>query len=117
MANYEEDPPGSGLYRLVSSGGSSGGSGGYTPGTGMKIRVRRGLASEWNEKNPILAFGEPGYDVTNNVFKMGDGIHNWQDLPLLNYLGGGFTKLTQAEWDALPPEDRDENLMYVIVQG
>lgn len=96
---------------------NSGNSDGYTPGSGLKIKFRRGTGAEWNTANPILAFGEPGFDVTNNVMKMGDGIHNWKDLPLLNFLGGGFTRLTQTEWEALSPEDRDENLMYVIVEG
>lgn len=84
---------------------------------GTVIRFRRGTAQEWSEKNPILRFGEPGFDVTNNIFKIGDGVHNWKNLPVLNFLGGGFTKMTQEEYDALSPEERDENLMYIIVNG
>lgn len=44
------------------------------------IKIRRGTEQEWNSVNPILDNGEPGYDTTNNVLKIGDGIKNWKEL-------------------------------------
>jgi hypothetical protein len=41
------------------------------------ITFRKGIASEWISANPVLASGEPGYDLTNSVLKIGDGVSNW----------------------------------------
>lgn len=43
------------------------------------IQIRRGLSTEWESINPILATGEPGFDTTNNILKIGDGINTWAD--------------------------------------
>lgn len=50
-----------------------------------KITYRRGSSSEWSSVNPILANGEPGWDITNGILKIGDGITHWNDLSPLNY--------------------------------
>jgi len=44
------------------------------------ITFRKGVATEWSSQNPTLASGEPGYDGTNNVLKIGDGDTAWNDL-------------------------------------
>jgi len=44
------------------------------------IKLRNGTVTAWNEANPILASGEPGYDSTNNILKIGDGSTNWNSL-------------------------------------
>jgi hypothetical protein len=44
------------------------------------IIFRKGSAAQWTSSNPILASGEPGFDLTNSVFKIGDGVSNWQSL-------------------------------------
>jgi hypothetical protein len=56
-----------------------------------RIKLRRDTAANWNTRNPVLAFGEPGYDTTNNKIKVGDGVTAWQDLDYLtdNTGGGG----------------------------
>ena len=41
------------------------------------ITFRKGIASQWTSVNPVLASGEPGYDLTNGVLKIGDGVSNW----------------------------------------
>lgn len=41
------------------------------------ITFRKGIASEWISVNPVLASGEPGYDLTNSILKIGDGVSNW----------------------------------------
>ncbi len=35
---------------------------------------------EWEMENPILNVGQFGYDTTNKITKIGDGITNWNDL-------------------------------------
>jgi hypothetical protein len=44
------------------------------------IQFRKGTSSQWNTVNPVLASGEPGYDLTNGVLKIGDGVSNWGSL-------------------------------------
>jgi hypothetical protein len=44
------------------------------------IQLRKGSATEWSSQNPVLSSGEPGYDITNNLLKIGDGINTWADL-------------------------------------
>lgn len=51
-----------------------------------QIRIRQGTAAQWASSNPVLADGEPGYDTTNDVFKVGNGSSTWSNLPAL---GGG----------------------------
>lgn len=41
------------------------------------IKLRRG--TDWSS-NPTLAEGEPGFDITNNVLKIGDGTTAWNSL-------------------------------------
>lgn len=45
-----------------------------------RIKIRRGPATLWESRNPILLDGEPGYDTTNHVVKIGDGSTRWNDL-------------------------------------
>jgi mRNA-degrading endonuclease toxin of MazEF toxin-antitoxin module len=50
--------------------------------------LRRGFSYEWEEKNPVLFFGEPGVsynvDNENNItgyeLKIGDGVKAWSEL-------------------------------------
>lgn len=44
------------------------------------IQFRKGTYSEWNSANPVLASGEPGFDITNNILKIGNGSTNWNTL-------------------------------------
>ena len=44
------------------------------------ITFRKGPASQWISVNPVLASGEPGYDLTNSILKIGDGVSNWVSL-------------------------------------
>lgn len=47
--------------------------------------LRRGTAEAWEAANPVLAYGEPGYEKDTGKLKIGDGDHHWSDLP---YIGG-----------------------------
>lgn len=55
------------------------------------ITFRKGTASAWTSVNPVLASGEPGYDLTNSVLKIGDGVSNWTALS-----GIGSTSLNNS---------------------
>ena len=44
------------------------------------VRFRKGTVSEWTAADPVLASGEPGFDTTNNILKVGDGVNNWTSL-------------------------------------
>jgi len=51
------------------------------------IKLRRG--TDWSS-NPVLAQGEPGFDTTNNILKIGDGTTAWS---VLNPIGSGLDYL------------------------
>ena len=53
-----------------------------------KIQMRRDTAARWQQFNPILLEGEVGYVTDNpNQYKIGDGEHTWNDLPLRGFTG------------------------------
>lgn len=54
--------------------------GGDSSSANVDLLFRRGLNSEWESNNPVLASGEPGWDVTNNLLKIGNGIDSWNEL-------------------------------------
>ena len=45
-----------------------------------RIQLRRGNAIDWFNANPLLAEGEICVELDTGKFKIGDGIHNWNDL-------------------------------------
>ena len=50
----------------------------------MAIQFKRGTAARWEEINPILEAGQPGFVKDQNKLKIGDGKTHWNDLPYLN---------------------------------
>lgn len=61
----------------------------------MLIQVRRDTAANWTSRNPTLAQGEPGYDLTNAVLKFGDGITPWNTLAAFT-AGGTYSAFTDV---------------------
>lgn len=49
-----------------------------------RFLLRRGTAEAWEHNNPVLAYGEPGFDVTNYGLKIGDGKKTWKELDYLS---------------------------------
>jgi hypothetical protein len=45
-----------------------------------QIQIRRDSEANWTSVNPVLADGEIGFDVTNNRFKVGNGVDAWNDI-------------------------------------
>jgi len=46
----------------------------------VKIQFKRGEKSAWESQNPVLEAGEVGVDLTDLVFKIGDGTTTWSGL-------------------------------------
>ena len=44
------------------------------------FQLRRGTAANWAKNNPILARGEPGYEIDTLRLKIGDGSTAWNEL-------------------------------------
>lgn len=44
------------------------------------IQIRKGTSTEWTTANPVLASGEPGFDLTNRTLKIGNGSTPWSSL-------------------------------------
>jgi hypothetical protein len=36
--------------------------------------LRRGTSEAWNRVNPVLHYGEPGFEKDTNKLKIGDGV-------------------------------------------
>lgn len=49
---------------------------------GTRMQQRRATAAEWNVSNYVLAAGEIGVTTDTGVFKWGDGVNVWSDLPV-----------------------------------
>lgn len=47
------------------------------------FQFKRGLAETWVSLNPILAAGEPGFELDTRKLKIGDGATDWNNLPYL----------------------------------
>lgn len=45
------------------------------------IKLRRDDSVQWSMQNPILAEGEPGYELDSERLKIGDGKTHWNQLP------------------------------------
>jgi len=68
------------------------------------ITFRKGISSEWISANPVLASGEPGYDLTNSILKIGDGVSNWVALSGIGSTsvgGGGSSSTSVIEYGAV----------------
>ena len=48
------------------------------------FKFRRNLASYWAEKNPVLAEGEPCFELDTGKLKIGNGTTAYKDLPYIN---------------------------------
>lgn len=61
----------------------------------INIQLRRGTAAEWTSVNPVLALAELCIETDTDLFKIGNGVDTWNDLPyggLRGYVGStGFS--------------------------
>lgn len=47
------------------------------------LQFKRGTASAFKKKNPILAYGEPAFEKDTNKMKVGNGVTQYNDLPYI----------------------------------
>lgn len=47
----------------------------------VQIQLRNDTAANWTAANPTLAQGEMGIETDTNLFKLGDGLNTWSNLP------------------------------------
>jgi hypothetical protein len=82
-----------------------------------RIQFRRGLADRWVERNPVLADGEPGYETDTGLFKIGDGVSNWTDLPYASSepLPGDPASLEEHILSDLPHPVYDEGVSLTLI--
>ena len=56
-----------------------------------RIQLRRDTTANWNSVDPVLADGEPGYDIVTNEIRIGNGSDSWSQLSANTISGGGGT--------------------------
>lgn len=78
----------------------------------IRLQFKRADEEYWNDTDPVLEPGEPGYNTNTKFFKIGDGVSTWSELPYQkessqNYvLNSSFniwqraTSFTSAGWIA-----------------
>ena len=71
------------------------------------IQFKRKPAASWIAKNPVLAKGEPGFELDTFKMKIGDGVTAWTSLPYQNGLGvtGDLQNLTDVTLTSLATGD------------
>lgn len=45
------------------------------------FQIKRGKAASWEKLNPVLSAGEPSIATDTGIFKIGDGVTTWKNLP------------------------------------
>jgi hypothetical protein len=87
-----------------------------------RIIIRRDTTPNWDENNPVLLAGEPGYETDSYKIKIGDGTSKWLDLPY--YVGAtgpigeiGPTGFTGATGATGPMPDLVNPVTYIELTG
>ena len=78
----------------------------------IQIQFRRGTAAEWSSVNPILAEAEMGIETDTDLFKIGNGSLNWNDLDY-----GGIRGFTGSVGSVGPGNIAVQNVLYVSKSG
>lgn len=77
------------------------------------IQLKRGKASSWITLNPILAPGEPGFEVDTGKLKIGNGVDTWLSL---KYIGEDKILVVNANTHYDFPIIGDVNVLYKASQ-
>ena len=77
------------------------------------IQLKRGKASSWLTLNPILAPGEPGFEIDTGKIKIGNGVDTWLSL---KYIGEDKTLVVNANTHYDFPVVGDVNVLYKASQ-
>lgn len=73
------------------------------------FKIRRGLAEAWEKNNPILEYGELGFDKDNYILKIGDGERGWLKLPSI----GKNIQPDWDQWDSTQPDFVKNRTHYI----
>lgn len=76
----------------------------------LRLITRNDTGAAWDAANPILLKGEVGYDSTAKMFKVGDGVNNWQTL---EYVGAKPSEEGTTPPDNTQPTDKELGSIYV----
>ena len=87
-----------------------------------RIQLRRDTTANWNNIDPVLADGEPGYDIVTNELRIGNGSNVWSELSANTISGGGGTGNTLVNGSYTVGLGADGNLTFptgnlVIIPG
>jgi hypothetical protein len=79
------------------------------------IQLRNDAAANWTSVNPILAIGEPGYELVTGNMKVGDGVTHWNSLPykIFNIKGDTGNTGTGLSRTTTSTIDFSDELQYV----
>lgn len=77
------------------------------------IQLKRGKASSWITLNPILAPGEPGFEIDTGKIKIGNGVDTWLSL---KYIGEDKILVVNANTHYDFPVIGDVNVLYKASQ-
>ena len=81
-----------------------------------RIKLRRGTQSEWASNSSIvLASGEPGYDTSNRILKIGDGATAWSSLNSISM--SGALNLPAGNTSSAPVKFQSGSLLTSITAG
>jgi hypothetical protein len=83
-----------------------------------RIQLRRDTAVNWAATNPILSSGEPGYDITNGILKVGDAVTAWNDLQPYSAFEITFgAKASSSDAGTLFQMAIDDDYLYICVSA
>lgn len=68
--------------------------------------------SEWENENPVLGLGEPGFASDVFRLKVGNGALTWKELPWLTGDGNGAREVISANSTLDFPTTGDKDLIY-----
>lgn len=77
-----------------------------------QILVRDDSAANWSTSNPTLANGEPGFDTTNKILKIGDGSTAWSSLPAYYRAGGSAVALADGGTGASLTDPNADRILF-----
>jgi hypothetical protein len=84
----------------------------------IHLMSRRDIAADWTTDNPVLYLGEQGLEMDTRMYKVGDGITAWNDLP---YWGGGSSRIqvktVTTGGYTLTAADEDFLILFTNVNG
>ena len=65
----------------------------------IQIQFRRGTKQEWIDDNPVLAEAEMGIETDTSLYKIGNGVSDWVNLPYGGLQGPGvFSTIIARDW-------------------